>query len=77
ELFGPSGSDKIGNPIEALSDRELAVVEYTTSGMGTKEIAHKMNLDITTISTYRRRAFKKLKVQNLFELKDKFMLYKV
>jgi DNA-binding CsgD family transcriptional regulator len=39
--------------------------------MGAKEIARKMNLDITTISTYRRRAFKKLDVQNLDELKNK------
>jgi hypothetical protein len=31
-----------------------------------------MNLDITTISTYRRRAFEKLNVQNVIELKDKF-----
>lgn len=77
DLFGPSKADKIENPINALSDRELAVVEYTTSGMGAKEIAHKMNLDITTISTYRRRAFKKLNVQNMYELKDKFMLYKI
>jgi two-component system invasion response regulator UvrY len=77
DLIGPPGSDGFENPIDALSDRELAVVEYTTSGMGAKEIAHKMNLDITTISTYRRRAFRKLNVNNLFELKDKFMLYKI
>lgn len=64
------------NPIDSLSDRELEVVEYLAIGMGTKEIAQKMNLDITTISTYRRRAFEKLDVQNTIELKDKFLLYK-
>jgi DNA-binding NarL/FixJ family response regulator len=76
-LLDPSGTGGSENPIDMLSDRELAVVEYSTLGMGTKEIAHKMNLDITTISTYRKRALKKLNVQNLFELKDKFMLYKI
>lgn len=65
------------NPIDALSDRELEVVEYVAMGMGAKEIARKMNLDITTISTYRRRAFEKLDVQNTIELKDKFLLYKM
>jgi DNA-binding NarL/FixJ family response regulator len=60
-----------------LSDRELQVVEYTTLGLPVKEIALKMNLDITTVSTYRRRALKKLNVQNLFELKDKFLFYKM
>lgn len=70
----PIGSAQ--NPIDALSDRELEVVEYIAIGMGTKEIAQKMNLDLTTISTYRRRAFEKLEVQNVMELKEKFLLYK-
>jgi DNA-binding NarL/FixJ family response regulator len=65
------------NPIDLLSDRELEVVEYTVLGMGSKEIAHKMSLDITTVSTYRRRALEKLDAQNMVELKDKFQLYKM
>jgi DNA-binding NarL/FixJ family response regulator len=35
-----------------------------------------MNLDMTTISTFRRRAFEKMEVQNAIELKEKFLLYK-
>jgi two-component system invasion response regulator UvrY len=77
DLFGSLKSAPLDNPIDALSDRELEVVEYVLMGMGTKEIAGKMNLDITTISTYRRRAFEKLNVQNMIELKDKFALYKM
>ena len=65
------------NPIDLLSDRELEVVEYIAMGLGAKEIAAKLNLDITTVSTYRRRAFEKLDVQNMIELKDKFLLYKI
>jgi DNA-binding NarL/FixJ family response regulator len=76
-LLAPSRADDTGNPIHSLSDRELQVVEYTTLGLPVKEIALKMNLDITTVSTYRRRALKKLDVQNLFELKDKFLFYKM
>lgn len=76
-IIEPSRSKGLENPIDSLSDRELAVVEYTTLGLGAKEIAHRLNLDITTVSTYRRRALKKLNVQNIFELKDKFMLYKI
>jgi DNA-binding NarL/FixJ family response regulator len=75
-LFKPNKADLSQNPIDLLSDRELEVVEYVAVGMGAKEIAHKMNLDITTVSTYRRRAFEKLDVQNMIELKDKFLLYK-
>jgi two-component system, NarL family, invasion response regulator UvrY len=76
-LLDPSRSNESKNPIDTLSDRELAVVEYITAGMGAKEIAHKLNLDITTISTYRKRALNKLNVQNIFELRDKLMLYKI
>ena len=75
-LFKTSNPDLPENPIDLLSDRELEVVEYIAIGMGSKEIAQKMSLDMTTISTYRRRAFEKLDVQNMIELKDKFLLYK-
>lgn len=75
-LLNTSRTKLTQNPIDLLSDRELEVMEYVAIGMGTKEIAQKMNLDITTISTYRRRAFEKLDVQNTIELKEKFLLYK-
>lgn len=75
-LLNKSQTNLPQNPIDRLSDRELEVVEYMATGMGSKEIAQKMNLDITTISTYRRRAFEKLEVQNAIELKEKFLLYK-
>lgn len=75
-LFSPSKTKSSENPIDTLSDRELEVVEYVAMGMGSKEIAHKMKLDNTTVSTYRRRAFEKLEAENAVELKDKFLLYK-
>ena len=76
-LFDSAKKNASKNPIDLLSDRELEVVEYIAMGLGAKEIANKLNLDITTVSTYRRRAFEKLDVQNMIELKDKFLLYKM
>jgi two-component system, NarL family, invasion response regulator UvrY len=76
-LFNSAQKDEAKNPIDLLSDRELEVVEYIAIGLGAKEIATKLNLDITTVSTYRRRAFEKLDVQNMIDLKDKFLLYKM
>jgi two-component system invasion response regulator UvrY len=76
-IFRANNPDVLASPIDLLSDRELEVIEYMTTGMGAKEIAQKTNLDITTISTYRRRAFEKLEVENMIELKDKFMLHKL
>lgn len=73
-----SSPDKASaNPLGSLSDRELEVLEYLAAGLGAKEISQKMKLDITTVSTYRRRAYEKLQVQNFVEMKDKFALYKM
>jgi len=63
------------NLIDTLSDRELEVVEYLISGMSNKEIAYTMNVDRTTISTFRRRALEKLGAENNTELKEIFNLY--
>ena len=58
------------NPFDKLSDRELEVVEYLVTGIGSKEIGRKMNLDITTISTHRRHIFEKLNISNMVQLKE-------
>lgn len=71
--FKTAGQD---NPLDLLSDRELQVIEYLSGGMGSKEISKLLSLDITTVSTYRRRACEKLNVTNMIELRDKFILYK-
>jgi two-component system invasion response regulator UvrY len=65
------------NPIDALSDRELEVVEYLVTGMGANEIARLMGLGVTTVSTYCRRVFRKLQVDNIIDLRDRFLLLKM
>jgi two-component system, NarL family, invasion response regulator UvrY len=77
DFFKPGKADLFINFVDSLSDRELEVVEYLAIGQGATEIAQKMKLDITTVSTYRRRAFEKLGVHNVIELKEKFLLYKM
>lgn len=64
-------------PINKLSDRELEVAEYAIAGLGTKEIARRMDVDITTASIHLRNAINKLDVKNVFELKEQFLLYKM
>lgn len=77
DLSGNGSADTERNLIDALSDRELEVVEYLILGIGIKEISNQMNIDATTVSTYRRRACEKLKVTSNIELKDKFLLFKM
>jgi len=76
-MVDPSGYESSANPLDSLSDRELEVLEYLDLGLGSKEISQKMKLDITTVSSYRRRAYEKLQVQNLVEMREKLALYKM
>lgn len=60
--------DAGGDPIESLSDRELAVFEKIGQGQGTADIAESMNLSIKTVETYRSRIKTKLGVHGSTEL---------
>lgn len=75
-LAKPSFAGIAENPLEALSDREIEIVENIVTGISTSELAQRLELDISTISTYRRRAFKKLEVSNIIELREKLMAYR-
>ncbi len=68
-----SGSNRISNmqndnPLNPLSNRELEIFEYIGKGMGTQQIAKKMNLNVKTIDTYKRRIKEKLNLNNSIEL---------
>ncbi|MEL1252249.1 response regulator transcription factor [Flavobacterium sp. DGU38] len=56
------------NPLEALSKRELQIVELLINGNGNLEISNQLNLHMSTVSTYKARVFEKLKINNLVEL---------
>ncbi len=51
-----------------LSNREIQVGILLTRGMGILEIANRLDISMSTVSTYKARLFEKLKVQNLAEL---------
>jgi two-component system invasion response regulator UvrY len=56
------------NPHELLSDREYEVLCLIGSGKTVSEIADKMNLSVTTISTYRARLLEKMRMRTNAEL---------
>ena len=60
------GSDKL--PHELLSDREYRVMWMMASGKSIKDIAEELNLSPNTISTYRFRILRKLKLENNADL---------
>ena len=63
-----------GNPrtmINQLSEREIQVLRLLVNGKRNKEIAVSMSISDKTVSTYRSRLMKKLKVKNLVEMLNK------
>lgn len=63
------------NPLESLSDREIEVAELLAKGEGNLEIANKLNIQMTTVSTYKNRIFEKLRINNVVSLVEILKIY--
>ncbi|MGH1519552.1 response regulator [Chryseobacterium sp. JK1] len=53
---------------DILSERELQVFNLLAKGNGNLEIANTLNIEESTVGTYKRRIYQKLKITNLVEL---------
>jgi two-component system response regulator EvgA len=56
--------------IDALSDRELTILQYLARGISNKLIGETMNLSHKTVSTYKSRMIEKLNVKSAVHLRD-------
>ena len=54
--------------VDDLSERELQVFNLLAKGNGNLEIANALNIEESTVGTYKRRVYQKLKISNLVEL---------
>lgn len=68
ELIGLIIQNKRDNPAEKLSSREYEIFKLLADGNGNLEIANKLNIQMSTVSTYKKRIFQKLDVGNIAEL---------
>jgi len=75
-----SSSTKEGPPaadiFSDLSIREQEVLYQVIEGKYTKDIAANLNLQVSTVSTYKSRLFKIFGVENVIELLNKVQMYK-
>lgn len=60
------------NPIDDLSNREYEIAKMLVSGLGNLEIANKLEIKMSTVSTYKTRIFEKLSISNVLSLADLF-----
>ncbi|HKC36850.1 MAG TPA: response regulator transcription factor [Chitinophagaceae bacterium] len=65
------------NPIEKLSKRELSIAQLLANGKPFEEIAAQLNVESSTIRTYKARIYQKLDVTTLHEFLAKAKLYKL
>jgi len=60
--------------LDRLSDRERTIMSQVAQGKTTKEIAYLLNLKCNTVSTYKKRIYKKMNVADKFELSQKAVI---
>lgn len=63
------------NPFKRLSDREMQIVELYAKGWGNLEIANQLELKQNTVSTFKKRIFDKLEIDNLVSLVELFKIH--
>jgi DNA-binding NarL/FixJ family response regulator len=61
--------------LESLSDREMHIFQLLGSGLGTREIAHSLNLSVKTIESHRENIKHKLGVNSSRDLVDRATRY--
>ncbi|WP_353721265.1 response regulator transcription factor [Dyadobacter sp. 676] len=64
------------NPLLELSTREITIMDLLIEGFWIKEIASKLDLTESSVSTYKARLFEKLQVSTLIEMFQKVRHYK-
>ncbi len=58
--------------IDILSNREFEIAQLLINGYGNLEISNKLNIQMSTVSTYKNRLFEKLDVNNVVALSELF-----
>lgn len=63
------------NALQQLSNREFEIAKLLVKGYGNTEISAELDLQKSTVSTYKNRIFEKLEVNNVPDLIQIFKLY--
>lgn len=64
------------NPFTKLSNREFEIATQLIRGSGLPEISQNLNLQKTTVSTYKKRIFEKLNARNVIDVLEIAKQYK-
>ena len=67
-LWVATGAPGDGSPLDALSNRELHVLELIGRGLGTRAIAEQLQISVKTVESYRARLKEKMHLRSGIEL---------
>jgi len=67
-LWVANGAPREGSPLDALSNRELHVLELIGRGLGTRAIANLLHISVKTVESYRARLKEKMNLGSGIEL---------
>lgn len=62
------GTPSHHSPVDALSDRELEILQLSGQGLTPREIAGQLSISVKTVETHRMHVREKLKLANSAEL---------
>lgn len=65
------------NPFDRLSQREMEVLNLMIRGLRPSEICRELNLQASTVATYKAKLYTKLQVSNVLDLKQMVDNFKV
>lgn len=68
QSWAANGTPRGGSPFDALSDRELQVLELIGRGLGTRTIAEALHISVKTVESYRARLKDKMNLRSGIEL---------
>ena len=69
--------NKTNNPFEDLSPREFEIVLHLIKGETSSQICEALNLQSSTVATYKARLYTKLKCNNVIELNELAKLFNI
>ena len=72
ELVKASSSKGSLDPLDILSTREREIANLLVLGDGNIEIANKLDIQLTTVSTHKNKIYNKLHIKNLVDLINLF-----
>lgn len=76
-LFSEPTNTLHENPFAKLSPKEMEVANLMQQGKRPSEICRELNLQSSTVATYKMKLFSKLNISNVIELNQLFINYQI